>query len=50
MVCDLEVTTFEDQAVWRIGHAPTPWRLTHWAHADQHGRFDGRWDDPESSY
>jgi hypothetical protein len=50
MVCDLEVTTFEDQAVWRIGHAPTPWTFTDWAHADQHGRFDGRWDDPEASY
>jgi hypothetical protein len=50
MVCDLEATTFEDQAVWRIGHAPTPWRFADWAHADQHGRFDGRWDDPEGSY
>jgi hypothetical protein len=36
--------------VWRIGHAPTPWRFTGWAHADQHGRFDGRWDDPQGSY
>jgi len=50
MVCDLEAATFEDQAVWRIGHAPTPWTFTDWAHADQHGRFDGRWDDPEASY
>lgn len=50
MVCDLEAATFEDQAVWRIGRAPTPWRFTDWAHADQHGRFDGRWDDPEGSY
>lgn len=50
MGCDLEVTTFEGQAVWRIGHAPTPWRFTDWAHADQYGRFDGRWDDPEGSY
>lgn len=50
MVCDLEATTFEEQAVWRIGRAPAPWRFTDWAHADQHGRFDGRWDDPEGSY
>lgn len=50
MVCDLEATTFAGQAVWRIGHAPTPWRFTDWAYADQHGRFDGRWDDPEGSY
>ena len=50
MVCDLEAATFEGQAVWRIGHAPTPWRFTDWSHADQHGRFDGRWDDPEGSY
>jgi hypothetical protein len=50
MVCDLEAATFQDQKVWRIGHAPTPWRFNDWAYADQHGRFDGRWDDPESSY
>ena len=49
MVCDLEAATFEEQPVWRIGRAPTPWRFTDWAHADQHGRFDG-WDDPEASY
>lgn len=52
MVCDLEPTPFEDQAVWRIGHAPIPWGFADWAYADQHGRFrfDGRWDDPEGSY
>jgi hypothetical protein len=50
MVCDLEVATFQEQTAWRIGHAPTPWRFTDWAYADQHGRFDGRWDDPEGSY
>jgi hypothetical protein len=50
MACDLETAAFEDQAVWRTGHAPTPWRFTDWAYADQDGRFDGRWDDPDGSY
>jgi hypothetical protein len=33
----------------RTPRAP-PWRFTDCAHADQHGRFDGSWDDPEGSY
>jgi hypothetical protein len=50
MVCDLEPIGYDAQPVWRVGHAPTPWRFTDWAYADQHGRFDGRWDDPDGSY
>lgn len=50
MSCDLEPVDHDGQAVWRVGHGPTPWRFTDWAYADHDGRFDGRWDDPEGSY
>lgn len=50
MTCDLEPVDHHEQAVWRIGHAPTPWRFTDWVYADRDGRFDGRWDDPDGSY
>lgn len=32
--------------VFRVGYRPSPWQWTPWVYAD-HGRFDGRWDDPD---
>ncbi|WP_417219602.1 hypothetical protein [Arthrobacter sp.] len=37
----------ETQHVWRVGHAPDPWAWTPWGHADDEGRFGGRWDDQQ---
>lgn len=34
------------QRVFRVGYPPSPWHWTPWVYAD-HGRFDGRWDDPD---
>ncbi|SHX96086.1 Uncharacterised protein [Mycobacteroides abscessus subsp. abscessus] len=34
------------QRVFRVGYRPSPWQWTPWVYAD-HGRFDGRWDDPD---
>jgi len=34
------------QRVYRVGYKPSSWRWTPWVYAD-HGRFDGRWDDPD---
>ncbi|WP_255799667.1 RES domain-containing protein [Mycobacteroides abscessus] len=34
------------QRVFRVGYRPSPWHWTPWVYAD-HGRFDGRWDDPD---
>lgn len=50
MGCDLEPARYDDEPIWRVGHAPTPWQFTNWAYADTDGRFDGRWDDPDGSY
>lgn len=36
----------DGQRVFRVGYRPSPWHWTPWAYAD-HGRFDGRWDDPD---
>ncbi len=36
----------DKQRVFRVGYPPSPWHWTPWVYAD-HGRFDGRWDDPE---
>lgn len=35
-----------NRRVWRVGYAPQPWAWTPWQYAE-HGRFDGRWDDPD---
>lgn len=35
--------------VWRIGYGPEPWNWVDWAHAIN-GRFNGRWDAPDSAY
>lgn len=32
--------------VYRVAYPPDPWSWTPWEYAD-HGRFDGRWDDPD---
>jgi hypothetical protein len=50
MSCDLEPVDHDGQGLWRVGHAPTPWRFTDWSYAGGDGRFDGRWDDPDGSY
>ncbi|SLH41831.1 Uncharacterized conserved protein [Mycobacteroides abscessus subsp. massiliense] len=35
-----------NQRIYRVGYKPSSWRWTPWSYAD-HGRFDGRWDDPD---
>lgn len=50
MSCDLEPVDYDGRGLWRVGHAPTPWRFTDWSYAGGDGRFDGRWDDPDGSY
>ncbi|MBS9531987.1 RES domain-containing protein [Mycobacterium sp. M1] len=35
-----------DTGVYRVGYPVGPWSWTPWEYAD-HGRFDGRWDDPD---
>jgi hypothetical protein len=35
--------------VWRVGYRPGSWTWTPWQYAD-HGRFNGRWDDPHGRY
>lgn len=32
--------------IHRVGYAPAPWEWTPWEYAE-HGRFTGRWDDPD---
>ncbi len=34
--------------VWRVAYPPQPWAWTPWKHA--HGRFAGRWDDPDAQF
>lgn len=41
---ELQLNTVTE-TVWRVGYQPEPWAWTDWVHAQDRGRFNGRWDD-----
>ncbi|MGO4856754.1 RES family NAD+ phosphorylase [Arthrobacter sp. 2MCAF14] len=40
---------FIERRVWRVGFRPEPWAWSDWSWAE-HGRFQGRWDDPDGEF